>query len=288
MKHRRVLFMQLSQIRQLIKKFALVILFLIAFVLMMVNKTDTILIDKTSSMATGILSPVVDVLIVPARLVAHVYDYFKDMSLAYEENKFLKKENRKLRLIGEQARALEIENRLLSRILNFTKPPVDKLTTARIIAEEGDAFSHSLIAYIGKNNIVEKGQIVLNEDGVVGRIDKIGNSYAKILLLTDINSRIPVVLEKNRTRGMVAGDNTLNPKLVFLPLSSEVNIGDRLVTSGVAGVFPPGLPVGFVSKIDKREIRIQPYADLNSLEYVKIVSFENVDELNRDVSLDVE
>ncbi len=288
MKHRRVLFMQLSQIRQLIKKFALVILFLIAFVLMMVNKTDTILIDKTSSMATGILSPVVDVLIVPARLVAHVYDYFKDMSLAYEENKFLKKENRKLRLIGEQARALEIENRLLSRILNFTKPPVDKLTTARIVAEEGDAFSHSLIAYIGKNNIVEKGQIVLNEDGVVGRIDKIGNSYAKILLLTDINSRIPVVLEKNRTRGMVAGDNTLNPKLVFLPLSSEVNIGDRLVTSGVAGVFPPGLPVGFVSKIDKREIRIQPYADLNSLEYVKIVSFENVDELNRDVSLDVE
>lgn len=288
MKHRRVLFMQLSQIRQLIKKFALVILFLIAFVLMMVNKTDTILIDKTSSMATGILSPVVDVLIVPARLVAHVYDYFKDMSLAYEENKFLKKENRKLRLIGEQARALEIENRLLSRILNFTKPPVDKLTTARIVAEEGDAFSHSLIAYIGKNNIVEKGQIVLNEDGVVGRIDKIGNSYAKILLLTDINSRIPVVLEKNRTRGMVAGDNTLNPKLVFLPLSSEVNIGDRLVTSGVAGIFPPGLPVGFVSKIDKREIRIQPYADLNSLEYVKIVSFENVDELNRDVSLDVE
>lgn len=288
MKHRRVLFMQLSQIRQLIKKFALVILFLIAFVLMMVNKTDTILIDKTSSMATGILSPAVDVLIVPARLVAHVYDYFKDMSLAYEENKFLKKENRKLRLIGEQARALEIENRLLSRILNFTKPPVDKLTTARIVAEEGDAFSHSLIAYIGKNNIVEKGQIVLNEDGVVGRIDKIGNSYAKILLLTDINSRIPVVLEKNRTRGMVAGDNTLNPKLVFLPLSSEVNIGDRLVTSGVAGVFPPGLPVGFVSKIDKREIRIQPYADLNSLEYVKIVSFENVDELNRDVSLDVE
>lgn len=288
MKHRRVLFMQLSQIRQLIKKFALVILFLIAFVLMMVNKTDTILIDKTSSMATGILSPAVDVLIVPARLVAHVYDYFKDMSLAYEENKFLKKENRKLRLIGEQARALEIENRLLSRILNFTKPPVDKLTTARIVAEEGDAFSHSLIAYIGKNNIVEKGQIVLNEDGVVGRIDKIGNSYAKILLLTDINSRIPVVLEKNRTRAMVAGDNTLNPKLVFLPLSSEVNIGDRIVTSGVAGVFPPGLPVGFVSKIDKREIRIQPYADLNSLEYVKIVSFENVDELNRDVSLDVE
>lgn len=286
MKRRRVLFVQLSQIRQLIKKFALVILFLIAFILMMVNKTDTLLIDKTSSMATGILGPVVDVLIVPARAIAHVYDYFKDMSLAYEENKFLKKENRKLRLIGEQARALEIENRLLSQILNFAKPPVDKLTTARIVAEEGDAFSHALIAYIGDASSVAEGQIVLNEDGVVGRINKIDNSYAKILLLTDINSRIPVVLEKNRTRAMVAGDNTRNPKLVFLPLSSEVNLGDRLVTSGVAGVFPPGLPVGFVSKIDKREIRIQPYADLDSLEYVKIVSFEKVQELNQQNSFD--
>ena len=280
--------MQLSHIRQLLKKFALVILFLIAFVMMLLNKTDTVLIDKTSSVATDIVSPVVDVLILPARLLANAYDYLKDLSLAHKQNQFLKAENRRLRLVSERARSLEIENRLLAKLLNYTRPDEENLVTARVVAEEGDAFSHSLIAYIGKNNIVEKGQIVLNEDGVVGRIDKIGNSYAKILLLTDINSRIPVVLEKNRTRGMVAGDNTLNPKLVFLPLSSEVNIGDRLVTSGVAGVFPPGLPVGFVSKIDKREIRIQPYADLNSLEYVKIVSFENVDELNRDVSLDVE
>lgn len=146
--------------------------------------------------------------------------------------------------------------------------------TARIVAEEGDAFSHSLIAYVGKDNAsVEEGQIVLNERGIIGRIDNVGDAYAKILLLTDINSRIPVVIEKSRTRGMMAGDNTQSPKLVFLPLSAEISVGDRIVTSGVAGVFPPGLPVGVVSKVDKRDIRITPYADLDSLEYVKIVSF---------------
>lgn len=266
--------MQLSQIRLLIKKFALVILFLAAFIMMLVNKTDTVLIDKTSSVATDVISPVIDVLIIPARLVANVYDYFKGMSLAYEENKQLKLENRKLRLIGERARALEIENKLLSRILNYTKPPAEKMVTARIVAEEGDAFSHSLIAYVGKDNAsVEEGQIVLNERGIIGRIDNIGDAYAKILLLTDINSRIPVVIEKSRTRGMMAGDNTQSPKLVFLPLSAEISVGDRIVTSGVAGVFPPGLPVGVVSKVDKRDIRITPYANLDSLEYVKIVSF---------------
>lgn len=266
--------MHLSQIRLLLKKFALVIVFLAAFVMMLVNKTDTVLIDKTSSVATDILSPAVDIFVLPARLVGSVYDYFKDMSLAYEENKKLKAENRQLRLIGEHARALEIENSLLSRILNYTRPPEKQMVTARIVAEEGDAFSHSLIAYVGEESGVKKGQVVLNERGIVGRIDKLGDSYAKILLLTDINSRIPVILEKDRTRGMLAGDNTSMPKLVFLPLSTRVEPGDRIVTSGVAGVFPPGLPVGVIRKADKREIRVEPYADLDSLEYVEIVSFD--------------
>lgn len=266
------------------KKFALVILFLLAFVMMMVNKTDTVLIDKTSSVATSVVGPVIDVLIIPARLAADVYDYFKGMSLAYEENKQLKRENRRLRLISEHARALEIENALLSRILNFSKPPAEKMTTARIVAEEGDAFSHSLIAYVGKNSQVEKGQVVLNEKGVVGRIDKVAGAYAKILLLTDINSRIPVIVERSRIRGMAAGDNTRKPKLVFLPLTAELAIGDRIVTSGVAGVFPPGLPVGEVCKIDKRDVRIRPYAELDSLEYVKIVSFEREEEASEDAS----
>lgn len=274
MKRRRVLFMQLSHIRLLVKKFALAILFLVAFIMMLVNKTDTVLIDKTSSVATDIVSPVIDVLIIPARIFANIYDYFKDMRLAYKENQQLKAENRHLRLIGERARALEIENRLLSKLLNYSKPPEEKLLTARVIAEEGDAFSHSLIAYVGSGNEVKKGEIVLNDRGVIGRIDKTGSLYAKILLITDINSRIPVVVERTRVRGIMAGDNTRRPKMVFIPLSSEINVGDRIVTSGVAGVFPPGLPVGVVSEVNRRDIRITPYADLDSLEYVKIVSFK--------------
>ena len=161
MKRRRVLFMQLSNIRLLIKKFALVILFLLAFVLMLLNKTDTILIDKTSSVATNVFSPVVDVLILPAKGVAQIYDYFKDMRLAYQENKMLKAENRYLRIVSEKARALEIENRLLAKLLNYTRPNEEELVTARVVAEEGDAFSHSLIAYTGPESSVRKNQIVI-------------------------------------------------------------------------------------------------------------------------------
>lgn len=273
MKRRRVLFMQLSQIRQLLKKFALVILFLIAFVMMLLNKTDTALIDKTSSVATDVVTPVVDVLILPARLLANAYDYLKDLSLAHKENQFLKAENRRLRLVSERARSLEIENRLLAKLLNYARPDEENLVTARVVAEEGDAFSHSLIAYTGKDTTAQKGQIVLTEKGVVGRLDKVGQLYSKILMITDINSRIPVMIENTRVRGILAGDNELNPKLVFTPLSANIQEGDRVVTSGVAGVFPAGLPVGVVSHVSKREIRVLPFADLNKVEYVKIVSF---------------
>lgn len=265
--------MQLSQIRQLLKKFALVILFLIAFVMMLLNKTDTALIDKTSSVATDVVTPVVDVLILPARLLANAYDYLKDLSLAHKENQFLKAENRRLRLVSERARSLEIENRLLAKLLNYARPDEENLVTARVVAEEGDAFSHSLIAYTGKDSTAQKGQIVLTEKGVVGRLDKVGQLYSKILMITDINSRIPVMIENTRVRGILAGDNELNPKLVFTPLSANIQEGDRVVTSGVAGVFPAGLPVGVVSYVSKREIRVLPFADLNKVEYVKIVSF---------------
>ena len=265
--------MQLSQIRQLLKKFALVILFLIAFVMMLLNKTDTALIDKTSSVATDVVTPVVDVLILPARLLANAYDYLKDLSLAHKENQFLKAENRRLRLVSERARSLEIENRLLAKLLNYARPDEENLVTARVVAEEGDAFSHSLIAYTGKDSTAQKGQIVLTEKGVVGRLDKVGQLYSKILMITDINSRIPVMIENTRVRGILAGDNELNPKLVFTPLSANIQEGDRVVTSGVAGVFPAGLPVGVVSHVSKREIRVLPFADLNKVEYVKIVSF---------------
>ena len=272
MKRRRSLFIHLSHIRLLTQKFALVILFLSTFVFMLVNKTNSVLIEETSSVAIDIVSPAVDVLVIPARIISKFYDYFRDLRLIHKDNQRLKEENEKLNQLYDRARALEIENKLLSEILNYVTPPQAQFLTARVIAEEGDAFSHSVIAYIGDKK-VKKGQVAVTDKGVVGRVDRVGNVYAKILLITDINSRIPVMIEKTRVRGILAGDNTLQPKLVFTPLFSEIKEGDRIVTSGVAGVFPVGLPVGKVISVDKHEIRVKPFGNLEKLDYIKLVDY---------------
>lgn len=273
MKRRKSLFMHLSNIRLLAKKFALVLLFLSAFVLMLINKTDTAIIEKTSSLATDAVSPVIDVLVIPARSIAGIYDYLKELKQIHKENQELRKENRKLLQVKDRAQALEIENRILAQLLNYVIPPEAKFITARVIAEEGDAFSHSLIAYTGDSPDVRKGQVVLSNRGVVGRIEQVGKLYSKIILITDINSKIPVMVERTRVRGILTGDNTPTPKMVFIPLEAELTVGDRIVTSGVAGTFPAGLPVGKISSIEKNNVKIKTFTNLERLEYVKIVDY---------------
>ena len=273
MKRRKSLFLHLSNIRLLAKKFALVLLFLSAFALMLVNKTDTAIIEKTSSIATDVVSPLIDTMVVPARAIASVYDYLKELKQIHSENQELRKENLRLLQIRDKALALEVENKILSGLLNYIAPPEAKFVTARVIAEEGDAFSHSIVAYTGDNADIKKGQVVLSDRGVVGRIEQVGKFYSKIILITDINSKIPVMVERTRVRGILTGNNTPNPNMDFIPLEAELTVGDRIITSGVAGIFPAGLPIGKISSIEKNNVKISTFTNLDRLEYVRIVDF---------------
>lgn len=272
MKRRRSLFLHLNQLKLLAKKFMLVILFLAAIILMILNKNRSVVWDTSSSVVTTIVAPIVDVLVIPAKILSRGYDYLSELRRIKSENQLLKTENKELNILKDKYKSLEIENRLLSDLLNYVPLPEVRFISARVVAEESDAFAHSLVAYIGNNNVA-KGDVVLSDSGVVGRVDKISNAYAKIILIIDINSKIPVIIEKNRVRGILSGDNTAVPKLIFVPLDAEVSPGDRIVTSGVSGVFPAGLPVGQVVSVSKNEIKIKPFVSLEKLEYVKIVKY---------------
>ena len=279
MRRRRVLFYHFSRIRLLAKKFTIVILFITTFALMLLNKTETELVEKTSTVATDIVSPVIDVLLIPARTVASLYDYLSELKEIHQENKSLRQENKKLLTARDKARVLEIENKILSNLLNYVPPPEATFVTAKVIAEEGDAFSHSIIVYVGDSTSVRRGQVAMSDSGVVGRVDRVGKGYAKIVLVTDINSKIPVMVERTRVRGILSGDNTLTPKMIFIPLFAELTVGDRIVTSGVAGMFPAGLPVGKISSVEKNNVKIKLVTDLDRLEYVKIVEYGFADAL---------
>lgn len=278
LKRRRLLFLNFNKIRQLTKKFAIVILFIVAFVFMLISKTDTIVIEKTSSAAVDVLGPVIDTLSIPAKFIANSYNYLTNLKKTYSENMKLKEENKSLHELQNKIRALEIENALLSQLLNYVAPPQAESVTVRIVATENTSFSNSVIAYTGDNPNLKSGQIAVNQDGVVGRLDEVGKNYSKIFLITDINSKIPVIIERNRIRGILTGDNTELNKLVFTPIAADIKVGDRIITSGVAGVFPPGIPVGKIVSIDKNNIRVKPFVDIRNAEYIKVIEYTKTEE----------
>lgn len=273
MKRRRVLFIRLSQFKVFLKKLLVALVFISALALMMLSKADNLVLNKVNNSSLLVLNPIIKVLQLPAQFVFGAYDTIRDIALVYQENKSLKKENLDLLMLKNQVRTLKIENRLLARMLHYTPPPEASFITAKIVAEEGDAFSHSMIAYAKHTESIHKGQVVLGAESVVGRVDDVNGSYIRILLFTDINSKIPVMVERSRARGILSGDNTTVPKLLFTALGSDIVEGDMLVTSGVAGVFPAGLPVGIVSKISKDGIEVETITDIERLEYVKIVDY---------------
>lgn len=277
MKRRKVLFVHLSHIRLMVKKFAIVLLFFIAFAMMLFNKTDTVLIDKTSSVATDIFSPIIELLAIPAKIVSGTLNYFYDFKNIRAENEKLREENRELVIKSSRASSLEVENRLLSNLLKYVSPRDADFVTAKVVAEESNAFSRALILYTAGMENVKKGQVVLSDSGVIGRIEKVGSVYSKVLLITDINSKIPVVIENSRVRGVLSGDNTSTPKLVFMPLGTEIYVGDKVVTSGVAGIFPSGLPIGKVISTEKNNIKVKAFSNLERVEYVRIVDYHLAD-----------
>ncbi len=273
MKRRRILFIKLSQFKIFIRKVLIAVVFVSALAFMMLSKADTVVLNKTTSFVSSILNPIIKIMQLPSQFVYIGYEKIRDISNVYEQNQLLKDENIKLLMLKNQNRTLQAENHILSQMLNYSPLPEALFVTAKVVAEEGDGFSHSLIVYIGNNKNVQKNQIVLGKDSVVGRVENVNGKYARVILITDISSKIPVIVERSRERAILSGDNTMLPKLLYTSINADIKKGDRIVTSGVAGIFPVGLPIGIINNIMDNEIEVTPITDIERIEFVKIVDY---------------
>jgi len=184
----------------------------------------------------------------------------------------LREQNARLLEWQSAALALAAENSTFRKMLNFVPERGAAFSAARVIGDSGGVFVRSVLINAGAATGIERGDAVVSGEGLVGRVAEAGLQSARVLLITDLNSRIPVVSEKGRVRAILSGDNSAQPKLAFLPPNARLNLGDRIVTSGHGGVFPAGLPVGTISSVDDGVIRVSPFAEFDLLEYVRIIT----------------
>lgn len=258
-------------IRNFAQRFAYIGLVAAAFGLMMLAKVDTVLIERARVHVTDAVAPILDVISRPLDAANQGVDEIKAMKALYEDNSRLREEKSRLLEWKTVAQKLEAENRVLREQLNVVPERGVTFITGRVIADTGGAFSQSVIVNAGKRNGVKRGQAAVTSEGLVGRVVDVGSRSARILLVTDINARVPVLIDPSRTRAIMTGTNAAQPKLSWLPPGAVVAIGDRVVTSGHAGVLPPGLPVGQVVGAGEGGMIVQPFVDLTRLEYVRIL-----------------
>lgn len=255
------------------QRFLFLLLALAAFALMLLGKADIAIIDRARTAVQDGLAPLLEGLSKPVATVNGIIDYASELAELQAMNQALREENARLLQWQATGRELMAENERLRSLLNFTPDPAARFIAARVIADQGSAFARSILVAAGHHDGVAKGQAVMTGEGLVGRVVEVGGRAARVLLLTDLNSRVPVLVGASRHRGVLAGDNSAYPDLVYLADEAEVAVGDYVVTSGHGGVFPQGLPVGVVAAVRDGLIDVKPFVDWEYLELVRIVDY---------------
>lgn len=260
---------------QFIGRASLILLILASLSLIVISRTAP---DTRSIITTPIAdaaSPTLDLLSQPANAVSRVRNWFANLANIYTQNAALREANSRLMQWQNVAIQLEAENIALRELLHYTNEEQLRFTTAKVISDRGGPFTRTALINAGANFGITEGQPVINGQGLVGRIIESGERSARILLLTDINSRMPVITADSRERAIAAGDNTEELTLLYLPDDSQTVIGEKLVTSGDGSTVPAGLPVGEIISIDGGIAKVRPYASWYRLDYVSAIQREN-------------
>jgi len=262
-----------SGLAQFAQGATVVALTLVAAALLLLGRAEPGAFERLRSSAGAAVAPVLAVLAYPVSWINSGREAVASLASVYDENERLRRENEEL--LKWQAIALSLENRLarMEGLMRAEPQPDIRFVAGRVVGDSGSSFVHTVLIGVGAADGILPGHAVLAAEGVAGRVIGTGERSARVLLLTDLNSRVPVVIEPGNARAILAGDNTMRPLLANLPPGHTVSVGDRVVTSGDGGVLPAGLPVGRVVAAGP-EFRVEPFVARSGIDWVKVALYD--------------
>ncbi|MDE2580528.1 MAG: rod shape-determining protein MreC [Rhodospirillales bacterium] len=258
-------------LRQALAKLTLPVLFTVSFGVILLGKLDVMAAQRARISLADALAPIYATLAGPlANVRAGVEDVTGLFALDAEVAR-LRAENARLRHWQAVALTLAARTRALEADLHWIPSPAPEFVTARVVADAGGVFARAVLLSTGPNHFIRKGQIALSDGSLVGRVTDVGSRSARVLLITDPNSRIPVLLEGSGSRAIMVGTNGSRPRLIFWS-GAAPREAQQVVTAGIAGSLPPDLPIGTVHYTAANVPEVVPGADLGRLGMVQIVA----------------
>lgn len=215
--------------------------------------------------------PSFDWTITPVTSVTRMVGDVRSYDDLYEQNRELRRELQRMKGWREAALQLEERNARLMALNNVRLSPRQAFVTGEVLADSGSPFRQSALLNIGRIDGVTDGSAAVDGLGLVGRISGVGDQSSRIILLTDINSRVPTLVQPSGQKALLSGDNTAAPRLEFVEDPENVRPGDRVMTSGDGGVYPSGILVGQVAVGPDGRLRVRLAADYRRLEFIRVL-----------------
>jgi rod shape-determining protein MreC len=218
----------------------------------------------------------------PGAIFDRIGDFFVTQARLRNDNTRLAEQNLQNAAKLRQYEALSAENAHLRELLSARQKFPAGTTMAEVLYAGRDPFTRRVIVDKGTQSEIRAGQPVIDEIGVLGQITRVYPWLAEVTLITDKDQVVPVQNLRNGLRAVLAGTgNDGELELKFIPLNADFQTGDQLVTSGIDGVYPPGLPVAAVSNVERNaaylfaRIACKPVAGVSSHAQVLIVNWDN-------------
>ena len=243
-----------------------------AVVIAFLGKAEASIFDSARAKLSDWTEPALGQVRTPFIAVERWFESVGSVFTLYRENMQLKQENAELRKWQNVALSLESKMRRYEVLLNAVPEPKLPSVTARVIGEVSRPFAKTMILNAGTTQQVKKGQAVMDDRGLLGRIYVSGERTSWVILLTDLNSRVPVMVESSHRRAILTGDNTPAPKLELDVGDAPVKAGDRVLSTGDGGLLPPDIPVGVVMQ-EGTELRVSLFARPGTTDFVNVMSY---------------
>ena len=254
-----------------IRRLLVGLLVLVLLGLFILWRIDSPRVERFRAALVDAVVPNMDWALAPVTRIMGMVEDFQSYTRIYEQNQELKRELQQMKAWKEAALQLEQKN---ARLLDLNQVRLDpKLThvTGVVMADSGSPFRQSVLLNVGARDGIRDGWATMDGIGLVGRISGVGERTARVILVTDTSSRIPVTIQPSGQKAILSGDNSPLPPLEFVEDDDEVRPGDRVVTSGDGGVFPAGLLVGQVVLGSDRRLRVSLAADYQRLEFLRVL-----------------
>ncbi|MCC8371551.1 MAG: rod shape-determining protein MreC [Rickettsia endosymbiont of Pseudomimeciton antennatum] len=200
-------------------------------------------------------------------LITQNFIYLRDLA---RENIELQLEVARLRSLQSDVYLIQSENKELKKLLSVIEEEQYNYVSAKLLSVSLNPFSKTALVSAGARHGVAVDQIVTNGEGLVGRIIQVSDNYSKIILVNDVNSRIPITTASSKEKGIMSGYGN-GSKILYLSKTHLVQKGEKVITSGYGNIYPYGITVGYVDKANSENVLVKPIVDLSKTKFVSIL-----------------